>query len=308
MATSAASTMACRAREIAANTQTHPDPSQVSSQTIHRLEILKHWFGSLEAAQECLHGRRVLEVGCGQGDMTAVLAHLVAQPSSTSTGGTGKVLGLDPAPLTYGSPLTLGECHEALSKSSLGHVIEWIQADPTDYLTSGEATQSEFELDYIVFVHSFFYLESESYLIKLLDTIASWIKDQARSRPPKLPIAEWSMRASVPMAEAHVLAVQAQAAQNAPLSRSNVRTLITPERLRELLREGRWIVVQEDFVCGPNIADAAWEVDAARRLYSQKDLNPAARSYLDRMQQLLEEHHGKVTCMDAWTCVCSAKE
>jgi predicted methyltransferase len=56
------------------------------SQTLHRLEILKNWNISA--------GSRVLELGCGQGDCTTVLAHAVGED--------GKVVAVDPASLDYG--------------------------------------------------------------------------------------------------------------------------------------------------------------------------------------------------------------
>ena len=56
------------------------------SQTLHRLEILESWNISA--------GSRVLELGCGQGDCTTVLAHAVGED--------GKVVAVDPASLDYG--------------------------------------------------------------------------------------------------------------------------------------------------------------------------------------------------------------
>lgn len=57
------------------------------SQTNHRLQILHCFPISL--------GSRVLEIGCGQGDTTAVLAELVGE--------SGHVTAVDPADLSYGT-------------------------------------------------------------------------------------------------------------------------------------------------------------------------------------------------------------
>lgn len=62
-------------------------------QTEHRLKLGLFW-GIKE-------GSRVLEIGCGQGDTTAVLAHLVGE--------NGYVHGVDIAPEDYGAPLTVGK-------------------------------------------------------------------------------------------------------------------------------------------------------------------------------------------------------
>lgn len=56
------------------------------SQTVHRLALLQQW--------KIATGTTVLEVGCGQGDCTTILA--------TAVGAHGKVVALDPAALDYG--------------------------------------------------------------------------------------------------------------------------------------------------------------------------------------------------------------
>ena len=56
------------------------------SQTLHRLALLQHW--------NIPTGSKVLELGCGQGDCTTVLASAV--------GVQGSVVAVDPAELDYG--------------------------------------------------------------------------------------------------------------------------------------------------------------------------------------------------------------
>lgn len=56
-------------------------------QTEHRLALISKWNIDLQ-------GAKVLELGCGQGDCTAVLAEAV--------GATGHVTAVDPAALSYG--------------------------------------------------------------------------------------------------------------------------------------------------------------------------------------------------------------
>lgn len=65
------------------------DPSHFSiqhSQTFHRLVLLQHWHIPT--------GSNVLELGCGQGDCTTVLANAVGEQ--------GRVVAVDPAELDYG--------------------------------------------------------------------------------------------------------------------------------------------------------------------------------------------------------------
>jgi ubiquinone/menaquinone biosynthesis C-methylase UbiE len=52
----------------------------------HRIEILKKW--------DLVSGSKILEIGCGQGDCTLVLADVVGEH--------GHVTAIDPAPLDYG--------------------------------------------------------------------------------------------------------------------------------------------------------------------------------------------------------------
>ena len=70
------------------------DPTHFSvqcSQTLHRLELLRHW--------NIPTGSEVLEVECGQGDCTTVLAHAVGEQ--------GRVVAIDPAELDYGASFSL---------------------------------------------------------------------------------------------------------------------------------------------------------------------------------------------------------
>lgn len=66
------------------------DPSDLSiqlSQTQHRIDFLHQWKISKAS--------KVLELGCGQGDCTAVLACAVDEE--------GRVVAVDPAELDYGA-------------------------------------------------------------------------------------------------------------------------------------------------------------------------------------------------------------
>jgi ubiquinone/menaquinone biosynthesis C-methylase UbiE len=59
------------------------------SQTLHRLALLQQWNISTSS--------KVLELGCGQGDCTTVLASAVGEK--------GRVIAVDPAELSYGTAL-----------------------------------------------------------------------------------------------------------------------------------------------------------------------------------------------------------
>lgn len=70
------------------------DPSHFSiqhSQTLHRLVLLQHW--------DIAPGSKILELGCGQGDCTTVLAYAVGEQ--------GRVVAIDPAELDYGASFSI---------------------------------------------------------------------------------------------------------------------------------------------------------------------------------------------------------
>lgn len=73
------------------------DPAHLNiqdSQTLHRLIFLQHWNIPI--------GSKVLELGCGQGDCTTVLASAVGEQ--------GRVVAVDPADLDYGASFRFPSC------------------------------------------------------------------------------------------------------------------------------------------------------------------------------------------------------
>jgi SAM-dependent methyltransferase len=87
----------------------HVSPAAQRTQTAHR--------AALVAAMTVPTGASVLELGCGQGDLTAVLAEAV--------GPGGRVVAVDIADPSYGAPVTLGRSAEHLKASRLGARIDF---------------------------------------------------------------------------------------------------------------------------------------------------------------------------------------
>ena len=92
----------------------HPKPSSSPSaadiefyQAQHRIALLNLW-----GSGAIFPGARVLELGCGQGTCTAVLA--------VAVGSEGWVDGVDPGSPDYGAPWTLAQAQAHLSKGSWG--------------------------------------------------------------------------------------------------------------------------------------------------------------------------------------------
>ncbi|WP_010094382.1 class I SAM-dependent methyltransferase [Ornithinibacillus scapharcae] len=173
-------------------------------QTAHRIKLVDSWG--------IKPGSRVLEIGCGQGDTTAVLAHFVGED--------GMVHGVDIASPTYGSPITLGESAEKLKQSKLGSRIKIdfnidILSQNVDFPTN--------TFDYIVFSHCSWYLSSRDELLSIMKKVKSWGKT--------LCLAEWSTDISSIEQYPHLLAIIIQAHYEVfkEESESNVRTLFTPQ-------------------------------------------------------------------------------
>ncbi|PVH92106.1 S-adenosyl-L-methionine-dependent methyltransferase [Periconia macrospinosa] len=214
-------------------------------QTLHRIELLQHWN---------LHpGSKVLELGCGQGDCTTVLASAVGED--------GKVVALDPAELNYGSPYTLGQAQSHISQGPLGRRITWVQQAPLDYLSSlshlpspGGANE---RFDAAVLAHSLWYFSSPSLVLSTFIALKQHSK--------RLLLAEWSLVATHASAQPHVLAALTQAALESqkPTSESNIRTVLAPKRIIALALEAGWQLERETRVPGrEGLLDGQWEVAA----------------------------------------------
>lgn len=205
-------------------------------QTEHRIKLARFW--------EIKEGSRVLEIGCGQGDTTAVLAHFAGER--------GFVHGVDIAPPDYGSPMTVGEAAAKLKASPLGSRIRM------DYgidVLSDEVGFEDNEFDFVVLSHCSWYLKSFEELAAILTKVRRWAR--------KLCFAEWDMGVDEPEQLAHYMAVliQSQVECYKMNSFSNVRTLFTPEDIRELASEAGWTVSRQTAVHSPEMHDARWETD-----------------------------------------------
>lgn len=257
------------------------------SQLHHRLNILNTWFGGLSSATTTLSGATILEIGCGQGDMTVPLAHFG-----------GKVFGVDPAPRDYGSPLTLGQAQSQISESPLvGRKIEWVRRDPIDYLRESP----DMCVDFVVLAHSIFYFPSENYLADLLRALRFFAAKREHEKTCRVLIAEWGMRASNPAAEAHVLAAKAQATN--PLADGNVRTVVVPHRIQEIATAAGWTMEAEGWMESPDVEDGEWEVGLANTMACEEMTIERGVEFREMMRAVEQLGDGKIGSMDVWTGV-----
>ncbi|GGI15331.1 class I SAM-dependent methyltransferase [Gottfriedia solisilvae] len=246
------------------------DMSNIQSiQTEHRFKLVEFW--------NIKEGSKVLEIGCGQGDTTAVLAYTVGE--------NGFVHGIDNGSRDYGSPSTLGEAADHLQNSSLGRQIKM------DFEVDVLSPQFNFPtkaFDYIVLSHCSWYLSSTDELNDILKKIKKWGK--------KLCFAEWDTRISEIEQYPHLLSIliQAQYESFKQNSESNIRTLFTPNDLKAITGSAGWSVIDEITISSPDLQDGKWEVyktieDIDIELSKINDMPAKFKGLIQSEMKMLEE-------------------
>ncbi|MET9226426.1 methyltransferase domain-containing protein [Lentzea sp. NPDC003310] len=202
------------------------------TQTAYRSQLARTW--------KIPQGAGVLEIGCGQGDMTAVLA--------AEVGPHGTVVGTDVAQPGYGSPVTLGESARHLLDGPLGSRIS-IRFG-TDVLTDDVGTG----YDVVVLAHCSWYFASAGLLERTLA--------KARELGSRLCFAEWDPEPAHPDQVPHLLAVLAQD-RIAGDTELNVRSPLTRTTLLDALGRAGWEVESVSTVDTNSLQDADWEIAIA---------------------------------------------
>lgn len=201
---------------------------------------------ALAAGWEIPPGARILEIACGQGDMSAVLARAV--------GPRGHVTAVDIASPDYGAPLTLGEATALIKAGPLGDRLTF--RFKTDLLDDAVTFPDE-AFDAVVLAHGAWYFSSLDHLRATLDRIRPWA--------PVLHVAEWDLEPASLEQVPHLLAVLLQGLIEGyyPDSEANVRTPFSRQQLDDLLTEAGWKLTHEFRPDTDALQDGAWEVDLA---------------------------------------------
>ncbi|MEU6313111.1 class I SAM-dependent methyltransferase [Streptomyces sp. NPDC047014] len=223
----------------------HSPDSQLA-QTRHRAGLVAGW--------RIAPGSTVLELGCGQGDMTAVLAEAV--------GPEGRVVAVDVAEPSYGTPVTLGESAARLAAGPLGSRIDFRFG--TDVLDPS-VDFPEGAFDHVVLAHCSWYFAS---LGQLRDTLAR-IRPWAR----RLWFTEWDLTPASDHQVAHLLAVLIQGQFEAAGSHGegNIRTPFSREYLLRLLPETGWTADGSAPVDTGELQDGDWEIAACLDLVGSEE-------------------------------------
>ena len=224
-----------------------PDEIQ-QIQSAYRRRILECW--------NIQPGARVLEVGCGQGDMTAVLADAV--------GPNGHVVATDIATREYGSPQTLGEATDLIMQSELGERISFV----FNCFVS-DRQMGFWDFGYGVMAHCSWYFTNPLDLKYELAGLHYACKN--------LCFAEWD---SVPHSMEqlpHYLAIQIQgrieAFQRTDIG--NVRCPFSVKQIKEAIEASGWTITSSSAPDTSDLQDADWEIAAclAHSLDTARALN-----------------------------------
>ncbi|PNY25258.1 Uncharacterized protein TCAP_04808 [Tolypocladium capitatum] len=209
------------------------------AQAEHRIQLVNFW--------RIPAGSRVLEIGCGQGTCTAVLAEAV--------GPEGRVEAVDPGPPDYGTPYTLAQAQAHISAGPVGGRVAWHAAEPTEFL----ARNADERWDFAVMAHCIWYFASPETLAAMLSAL--------RGRVDALLVAEYALTATEKAAVPHVLAAIARASLVAhnKASEENIRCLLSPGSIKCAAQAGGWNLDRECVVVpGQGLLDGHWETSTVK--------------------------------------------
>ncbi|CAF1312993.1 unnamed protein product [Adineta steineri] len=262
------------------------------AQTEHRLKLAQIW--SIQP------GSNVLEIGCGQGDCTAVLASLV--------GSLGHVTGIDPGDLSYGAPYTLGQAQEHLKNSQLGAQITFKQTEVQQFLSDNLSMK----YDVAVLAHSIWYFASPDILQDILQAL--------KGRVQRVCIAEYALSTTSNNAFPHILSVLAQNTLflRDPTWTTNIRTLLSPIAISEIIKKiGFHLVTSTILTPAEDLLDGEWETNIVLsndflQAVNQKVVHIneqvtvcAIRDAMISAIETLKLQNKKISTMDVWTAVFS---
>lgn len=237
----------------------------IGADTIQRAQ-LKHRM-SLVKAFGLEPGMRILEIGCGQGDTTIVLADTV--------GDGGAVLAVDIADPDYGAPITLGEATAAIAASPLGSRVDFkLQTDLLDL--------PEDSFDVAILSHSSWYFRDPGQLLAYLKKIRRMAK--------RICIAEWDlnftrMEQRPHFAASAILALYSEFIDN----EGNIQHVFDSLQLQSMLQEAGWTVQETAVVDAGYLQDGAWEVDYALSIREEFSVAPPRiQSLASSLYALLE--------------------
>ncbi|KAH8719080.1 Methyltransferase ustM [Beauveria bassiana] len=241
----------------------------------HRLNLCRAW--------KIPTGARILDIGCGQGESTLILADAV--------GPDGHVTGVDTAPADYGGPVTVGQAQSFILKSPYASRLTFERAEVIEVLqrvndktfdkiqvqspAQNASTTEENAVNHLppspgpepifdgaVFLHSLWYARSR-------EIVASLFTMLANARIPRIYIAEWMCQANKVAQEPHYLAARAQMLlhsykavedKSPRLDEQNIRAALPPDELFRIATKHGWKLANRGEVSMPDgYMEGHWE-------------------------------------------------
>ncbi len=246
------------------------DPQEQINKTRFRSMFVEKWGVP--------RGAKILEVGCGQGETTAVLAEAV--------GVNGYVVATDPASYNYGSPITIGESARFLSESRLGSRIGFYF---NSKISDDEPLFPNETFDYVILAHCSYYFDSQQDLLNTFISARKWAKT--------LCFSEWDTRINSINQVSHLLAIfiQGQVEAFKATSTANIRSPFSRREVESLLKSAGWLITRSCTVnASQSQEDVLWEVDVcfAQLITEMESLKLPEKLYNLIMWQLhaLEMH------------------
>jgi len=283
--------IALDAKAIAAVYSINPNSNLKSAagQIQHRIDLIQVW--------DILPGERILEIGCGQGDCTVTLA--------TAVGEEGHVTAIDPAPLDYGRPFTLGQAQAHLSASIVGSRITFVQAEPIAFLQSSSERYTT-----AVLAHCIWYFASPATLSNILTALSA--------RVDRICLAEYALTATDPRSFPHVVAALTEAALECrkAVTVSNIRTVLSPAAMHtKALEAGLELIREKTITPVEDMFDAVWEVGAVLSDNYVEEINTHVKDERERAvifamrdsvranREAVKARGEKLRTMDVWVSV-----
>lgn len=247
-------------------------PNEISQAT-HRINLVNSW-------SVITPGTRILEIGCGQGNSTAVLAEAV--------GPSGHIDAIDPAPPTYGAPITLAEAQAHISASAVGERVSWHRAAPVEFLSTSDR---EGKWDVAVLAHCIWYFSSPQTLVEIFTAL--------KGRVEKVCLAEYALSAAEATAVPHVLAALARGTLEAhkKVSGENIQNLLSPQGIVDAAKRAGWTLGGEGeiVVPGEGLLDGRWETGSV-----------ASEGFLREIEDEVEDERVRIVLRSARDSVLAA--
>jgi SAM-dependent methyltransferase len=292
-----------------------------NSQSNHRRRILQSW---LEISRENgydleshIIGKQTLDIGCGQGDMAALVAATLKSQGTKES----MIIGVDPASLAYGESFKNGVCSESLKFSkgtpwTLGEAQSSLSTGPLrEYICFKQTTAPALVASSPIGTYSVAYLAHSLYYFPSFSSLVQTFKSLLDAGVRTLLLAEWALSISRLAALPHLLSVLIQSME--PLTEGNVRTVLSPAAYVNAATQAGWDVVgSQTFMPAADLEDGKWEAKTAREIGKQvvhavSDRSPESvqleslKAHADALERSMSPDAGVdgVECMDVWTAV-----